>query len=140
MAKVAFIILRVLVGIAAFASMAITGVVIFVIGAFHLLKGGLGALADVVTIFASGLQKSPNTPPPDTNIPLPLTALSIFFLAMFVSVFLPGQKLFLHVVAVMALIAEAWEIWRVSTDPLANILYLPVIVLWAIYYAICLRR
>ena len=139
-AKVAFIILRILVALAALASLGFTAVIIFVIGAFNLAKGVVGAFASVAVQFATAFQKVPDAPPPDPAIPWPLTALAIFFLTMVISVFVPGQKIFLHVVAAMAVIAEAWEIWRVTHDPLSNILYLPVIILWAVYYAICLRR
>ena len=68
MAKIAFIILRVLVAIAALASLAATSLVILVIGFFNLAKGLLGAVFDVITVFASGFQKSPNTPAPNPDI------------------------------------------------------------------------
>jgi hypothetical protein len=136
----AFIILRVLVGIAAFVSLAVTGAMIVVIGFVNLLKGGLGAIWAVIVVFASGFRKSPTVPGPDPAIPLPLLGLLIFFLAMFASAFLPAQKYFLHIVAAMAVIAGLWEAWRIAMVPQSQVLYLPVIGLWAVYYAICLRR
>jgi hypothetical protein len=139
-AKVAFIVLRVLIGVAAVGSLAVTGAIILAISFVNLLKGGLGALGAVITIFASGFQKSPATPAPDPSIPLPLVGLLIFFLAMFASVFMPVQKVFLHIVAAMAVIAGVWEVWRVVHDPQAQIVYWPVIALWALYYVVCLRR
>jgi hypothetical protein len=65
--------------------------------------------------------------------------LAILFAAMFASVFMPGQKIFLHIVAGMALIAAVWEAWR-TFHATPEILYTPVIVLWAVYYALSLRR
>jgi hypothetical protein len=139
-AKVAFILLRIAVGIASLASLAVTGLVILVIAFFNLAKGFLGAIGAAVVTFASAFQKSPDVPDPDPGIPLSLIGLAIFFVTMFASVFTPGQKIFLHLVAGMALIAGIWEIWRVTHEPQAQVLYLPVIGLWMIYYAVCLRR
>jgi hypothetical protein len=138
-AKIAFGILRVLVGIASLASLAITGLLILVIGFFNLTKGLLGAVGSVITVFASGFQKNPPAPDPDPGIPLPLIGLAILFAAMFASVFMPGQKIFLHVVAGIALIAAIWEAWR-TFHATPEMLYTPVIVLWAVYYALSLRR
>jgi hypothetical protein len=134
------VILRILVAIGALASLAATSVVIFVIGFFNLAKGLFGAVGDVITVFASGFQKSPNTPAPNPDIPLPLIGLTILFAAMFASVFMPGQKIFLHIVAAMAVIAALWEAWRVANAPQTDMLYTPVIVLWIVYYVVCLRR
>jgi hypothetical protein len=139
-AKIAFIILRVLVAIASAASLAATSLVILVIGFFNLAKGLFGAVGDVITVFASGFQKSPNTPAPNPDIPLPLIGLAILFAAMFASVFMPGQKIFLHIVAGTAAIAAFWEAWRVANAPHTDMLYTPVIVLWIVYYVVCLRR
>jgi hypothetical protein len=139
-AKIAFIVLRVLVAIAALASLAATGLIILVIGFFNLAKGFLGAVGDVITVFASGFQKSPNTPAPNPDIPSPLIGLAILFGAMFASVFMPGQRIFLHIVAAMAVVAALWEAWRVANAPHTDMLYTPVIVLWIVYYTVCLRR
>lgn len=140
MAKIAFIVLQVLVGLAALASLAVTAVVIVVSNLFEFAKGGLKVIGAVVTIFASGFQKDPQVAPPDIGVALPMLGLLIYFLLMLISVFLPGQKIFLHVVAGMGVIAAGFEIWRVHTTPNSQVLYIPVIVLWAIYYGICLRR
>jgi hypothetical protein len=137
--KIAFGILRVLVGLASLASLALTGLIILVTGFFNLAKGLFGAVGSVITVFASGFQKNPPVPDPDPAIPLPLIGLAILFAAMFASVFMPGQKIFLHIVAAMALIAVIWEAWR-TFHATPEMLYTPVIVLWAVYYALCLRR
>ena len=102
-------------------------------------KGLLGAVGSVITVFASGFQKNPPAPDPDPGIPLPLIGLAILFAAMFASVFMPGQKIFLHIVAGIALIAAIWEAWR-TFHATPEMLYTPVIVLWAVYYVLCLRR
>ena len=46
----------------------------------------------------------------------------------------------LHIVAALSVAAGAWDIWRATTIPGHQTLYLPVIVLWFVYYAVCLRR
>lgn len=140
MAKVGFIILRVLIGIGAVISMAVTTLIILVIGFFNLMKGLLGVFGAVVVTFATAFQKSPTPADPDPNIPKPLIALLIFFFLMFASVFLPSQKIFLHIVAVMGVVAAAWEIWRVVHEPQTQAAYWPLIALWMVYYVICLRR
>jgi hypothetical protein len=134
------VILRVLVAIAAIVSLAATSVVIFVIAFVNLARGFLGAIGDVIVTFASGFKNSPNTPDPDAGIPLPLVGLAILFAAMFASVFMPGQRIFLHAVAGMALLAGAWEIWKLATIPNSPMLYTPVLILWVVYYVVCLRR
>jgi hypothetical protein len=58
---------------------------------------------------------------------------------MFASVFTPGQKIFLHIVAAMALAAAAWRIWTMVNHSDNQLYYLPVIALWFIYYGVCLR-
>jgi hypothetical protein len=43
---------------------------------------------------------------PDPDVPLPLFGLAILFAAMFASVFMPGQRIFLHIVAGIAILAK----------------------------------
>jgi hypothetical protein len=105
-----------------------------------LLKSGLKTIAAVVVIFASGFQKSPEAPGPSVEFSPLMLGVGITFLAIFASVFTPGQKVFLHIVAVLAILAAAWDIWRSTTTPAHPILFSPVIVLWFVYYVVCLRR
>jgi len=58
---------------------------------------------------------------------------------MFASVFTRGQKIFLHIVAAMALTAAAWRIWTMVNHSDIQLYYLPVIALWFIYYGVSLR-
>ena len=66
--------------------------------------------------------------------------MKITFVAIFASVFTPGQKILLHIVAVMAFGAAAWDVHRSTTTATHEILFLPVIPVWFVYYAVCLRR
>jgi hypothetical protein len=68
-----------------------------------------------------------------------LIALALVFLAMFVSVFFPGQKIFLHVLAGAAVISGIWRCWG-AANPEGIPIYLILIGIWSVYYAVCLRR
>jgi hypothetical protein len=138
--KVAFFILRLFVALGALVVLAGTMAVFLFDNLIGLIKVGVKTFVAVVTIFASGFQKSPAAPAPHVDFSPLLMGIVITFLAIFASVFTPGQKVFLHIVAVMAVFAGGWDIYRSSTTPNHEILYLPVIVLWFIYYGICLRR
>jgi hypothetical protein len=138
--KVAFFVLRLLVGIGAIAVLAGTLLVFLFDNFIELVKGGLKMIAAVVTVFASGFQKSPDAPGPAVIFSPLLAGIAITFLAIFASVFMPGQKIFLHIVAVMAVLAAAWDIWRSTATPTHPLLFLPVILLWFVYYVVCLRR
>jgi hypothetical protein len=138
--KVAFFILRFLVALGALVVLAGTLAVFLFSNLLGLLKNGVKVVAAVVTIFASGFQKSSTVPDPSVEISPLLMGIAITFVAIFASVFTPGQKIFLHIVAVMAFAAGAWDVWRSTNSPTHEILYLPVVVLWFVYYVVCLRR
>lgn len=138
--KVAFFILRLLVAIGAIAVLGGTLLVFLFDNFLGFMKSLLKTVAAVVTIFASGFQKSPDAPGPQVIFSPLLAGIAITFLGIFASVFMPGQKIFLHIVAALALLAAAWDIWRSSTDAGHPFLFLPVILLWFVYYAVCLRR
>ena len=140
MFKVAFFILRLLVALGALAVLAGTMAVFLLNNFIGLLRDGLKTVAAVVTIFASGFQKSPEAPAPSIELSPIMLGVGITFLAIFASVFTPGQKIFLHIVAVLAVFAAAWDIWRSTTTPTHPLLFSPVIVLWFVYYVVCLRR
>lgn len=112
--------------------------VIFLTGAFRLLKGGAYAGISATKLFASGFQKSDPAQPVPRLLSV-LSSASQLFLSMFASVFTRGQKIFLHIVAAMALAAAAWRIWTMVKHSDNQLCYLPVIALWFIYYGVCLR-
>ena len=140
MLKVAFFILRLAIAIGSLAVLAGTLAIFLFNNFIGLLKGGVKMIAAVVTIFASGFQKSPEAPGPSIAFSPLLMGIAITFVAIFASVFAPGQKIFLHIVAAMAFGAAAWDIHRSTTSATHEILFLPVILVWFVYYAVCLRR
>ncbi|HTB13759.1 MAG TPA: hypothetical protein VK752_19425 [Bryobacteraceae bacterium] len=140
MIKVAFFILRLIIALGAVAALAATLAVFFAENLIELIKGGAKMVVAVVTIFASGFQKSPEAPGPSVVVSPILAGLAITFLGMFASVFMPGQKIFLHIVAALSVGAAAYDIWRSTTVPGHQFLFMPLIVLWFVYYVVCLRR
>src|SRR5580704_2404074 len=86
-------------------------------------------------------QKSLSTQtPPEDLVPEPLVGRAIVFLAMLASVFTPRHKIYLHIVAAAAVIFGSWRLWSMAASPESPLMYLPVIALWFLYYAGCLRR
>jgi hypothetical protein len=138
--KVAFFILRLLVALGAIAVLAGTFLVFLVTNFLVFIGSLLKTIAAVVTTFATAFQKSPDAPGPTVVLSPLMAGLAITFLGIFASVFMPGQKIFLHIVAVLAILAAAWDIWRSATTPSHPLLFLPVILLWFVYYVVCLRR
>ncbi len=139
MAKAGFILLRVLTAISALLGLAGMILVILVTAAIELLKGGAHAIAAVVTLIASGFREERSWPAPDPLADAPLAGLAIVFLAMFISVFMPRQKVYLHIVAGATVVFGVWRLWTVSANPESPVFFLPMIGVWFLYYALCLR-
>lgn len=140
MIRVLFFILRLLVALGALAVLAGTLVIFVFLNFVEFLKDAADAVKSVVVLFASGFRNS-TVPPDSSTVFLPATiGLAITFGSMFVSVFLPGQKIFLHVVAVMSVAATVWDFWRAAHSEGSSALLWPVVLLWFVYYGICLRR
>ncbi len=140
MIRVLFFILRFLIALGALAVLGLTLAVFIALNFIELVKGGAAVLKSVVALFWSGFKDSTTPPEPSTVIPPAVIGIAITFLSMFVSVFLQGQKIFLHVVAVMSIDAGAWDFWRAAHSQGSDALLWPVILLWFVYYGICLRR
>lgn len=140
MIRVLFFILRLVIALGALAALGLTVAVFIAVNFFGLLKSIAAAITSVVVLFASGFKNSTTPPEPSIVFPPALVGLTITFVSMFISVFLPGQKIFLHVVAAMSLAAGIWDFWRAAHSQGSDALLWPVILLWFVYYGICLRR
>jgi hypothetical protein len=142
MHKVLFILLRVGIGIASLAALAGTVLAILVTGAFALLKGGGHIVRAMARLIVSGFRNAGPTPPTEQVISLPLAGLAILFMTMFTSVFTPRERIFLHILAGMTATATVWTVWTISANTSNNMPYLPfmlpVMVLWFVYYGVCL--
>jgi hypothetical protein len=140
MHKAFFIVLRVVTAVASIGAFVGTLVVIFFDSAFTLLRDGFHVFVFAVKLFASGFRNStPVTQSPHLISPA-LAALAILFMAMFVSVFTPATKIYLHIVAGMAVVAAVWRIHSMVINRENTLLYLPVIAFWFVHYAVCLRQ
>jgi hypothetical protein len=140
MAKAAFLFLRILTAIAVLGALTGTVLAILVTSAFTLLEDSATIFVVLAKLVTSGFRDGGSASPNERTIALPLVGLAILFLTMLTSVFTPGQKIFFHVVAAMSVAAAAWQIWIMVQTPGTPMLYLPVIALWFLYYAVCLRR
>jgi hypothetical protein len=138
--RVLFFILRLAIALGAVAVLGLTLAVFIALNFIELVKGGAAVFKSVVVLFWSGFKDSTPPPAPSTVIPPAVIGIAITFLSMFISVFLPRQKIFLHVVAAMSIAAGAWDFWRAAHSQGSDALLWPVILLWFVYYGICLRR
>jgi hypothetical protein len=103
------------------------------------MKEGVGVLGYVAALFTSGFTKG--TPPKDPAgwIVSPQQAgLAVLFVAMLFTLFHPGARIFLHVVAAMAAIAVIWYVRMMLTEAKLEILCVPLLVIWFLYYAVCI--
>ena len=140
MAQAAFILLRIVAGLVSLGALAVTILIIFFNAYVSLLKDGGHVLMILGRFLVSGLRDPGPAPPPHTPVPLSLFGLAVIFLVMFCSAFTPNQKIFLHITAAMAIAAAAWRIWSMIVTRDNQLIYLPVLALWFIYYILCLRR
>jgi hypothetical protein len=69
---------------------------------------------------------------------LPQAGLALLFVAMLVTLFLPGSKILLHLVAAVAALAVVWYARMLLTEAQLEILCLPLLLVWFVYYAMCL--
>jgi hypothetical protein len=140
MALAAFIALRILTALVSLSALAATSLVILANFFVAFLTDGGHFFVSLARFFASGLRDPGPMPPDSTPVPLPLLGLAAVFLLMFCSVFMPGQRTFLHLTAALAAVAAAWRVWVMIAARDSDPIYLPVIGLWLVYYIVCLRR
>ena len=101
-------------------------------------KESVGVLGYVAALFTSGFTKG--TAPKDPAgwvVSWPQAGLALLFVAMLVSLFLPEAKIFLHAVAAVAGLAVIWYVGMLLTDLKLEIVCLPLLVVWFLYYAMC---
>ena len=139
MLKGAFITLRVLTGIASLATFAGTMVLISHRSLPPPQRWRTRRNLGHKTLRLGFSKIRPAQPVPHL-LSLPLIGFATIFLSMFASVFTPGRKIFLHIVAALALAAAAWRIWIMVHKSDNQLYYLPVIALWFIYHGVCLRH
>ena len=137
--NVLFLLVRVTTGLMATGALLILLAIVCLRSGAAFAKESVGVLGYVAALFTSGFTRG--TPPRDPAgwvVSLPQAGLAILFAAMLVSLFLPGAKIFLHVVAVLAVLAVIWYVRMLLTEVKLEILCLPLVAVWYIYYALCI--
>ena len=134
-----FLVIRGLAGLASVGALLLLGAVVLLRSGLAFAKEGAGVLGYVLALFTSGFTKgTPPKEPAGWVIGLPQAGLVVLFVAMLVSVFLPGTRWLLHVTAVMAGLALLWYGQMLRTEPRLEILCLPFVAVWLGFYAVCL--
>jgi hypothetical protein len=133
-----FLLLRVLTGMMAVGALVILLAIVLLRSGAAFMKESVGVIGYVAALFTSGFTKgTPLKEPAGWIVSLPQAGLALLFVAMLVSSFLPGAKIFLHLIAVMAGVALIWYGRMMLTEAKLEILCLPLLVVWLFYYAMC---
>jgi hypothetical protein len=133
--------LRLVTGLLSIGGMVLISLLILLRSTWQFAKEGAGVLGYVAQLFTSGFTKG--TPPPEPAgwiASVPQIGLLILFATMLVSLFFPTTKTFLHVLAAATGVASLWYAWMLCTQVRVEIVCLPTLVVWFVYYAVCLKR
>jgi hypothetical protein len=136
--KTFFMILRITTGFMLVGGLLILLAIIVMRSAAAFAKESVGAIGYVATLFTSGFTKGTAPRTSGWVASLPQAGLALLFIAMFVTLFLPGTKIFLHVVAAGTALAVVWYARMLLTQPTLEVFCLPILVFWIIYYAMSL--
>lgn len=135
----AFLLFRCLTGLLLGAGLILLLLIMLLHSAANFMREGASVLGYVAALFTSGFTKG--TPPPDPRgwiTTLPQVGLALLFLAMQVSLFYPAAKPFLHAVAAFSLLALGWYARMMWTGWQLEILCLPALLTWWLYYGLSL--
>ena len=136
--KTLFLLWRVLTGLTATSALLILLAIVLLRSGAAFMKEGVGVVGYVAKLFTSGFTEgTPPKEPAGWVIALPQVGLASLFVAMIVSVFQPGARILLHVVAALTGVAVIWYVRMMLTEVELEILCLPLLVVWLIYYALC---
>ena len=136
--KLAFLFLKAATALSSVVALGILAIIVLLQSFATFAKESLGVLGALAVMLTSAFQKSPQVKDPTGwDISRPQIALGILFLSMLVSVFVPGAKIFLHTVAVMAALAVGGCLWISFATPRTELIYLPFLCVWFAYYLAC---
>ena len=136
--KTLFLLLRVTTGLMATSALLILLAIVLLRSAAAFAKESAGAVGYVASLFTSGFTKGTAPKAAGWVASLPQAGLALLFVAMLVTLFLPGAKIFLHVVAVLAALAVVWYVRMMLTEAQLEILCVPALAAWFCYYLMCL--
>jgi len=134
-----FSLVRVTTGLMVVGALVVLLLIILLRSGAAFLKESAGVLSYVAALFTSGFTKgTPPKAPAGWVISLPQAGLAILFVAMLITLFYPGAKIFLHLVAALAGVAAIWYVRMLLTEVKPEIFCLPLVAVWFFYYALCL--
>ncbi|GEM_PF-1803667 len=134
-----FQLVRYLIGLTLACGLLVVLLIVLLHSAANFAKEGVGVLGYVASLFASGFTAGTRPPEPRGWITsLPQVGLALLFVSMMATLFFPGAKVALHVVAAMAFVALIWFLRMMLMDLQLEILCLPFVLIWFIYYAWCI--
>jgi hypothetical protein len=100
--KTLFLLLRVTTGLRAIGALLILLAIVLLRSGAAFAKESAGALGYVATLFTSGFTQGTAPKAAGWVVSLPQAGVALLFVAMAVSLFLPGAKIFLHLIAALA--------------------------------------
>jgi hypothetical protein len=134
-----FNLLRILTGLLLTGAFFVLMLIVLLRSTLQFAKESAGVLAYVTRLFTSGFtQGTPPRDPAGWIVSAPQAGLALLFIAMLVSVFLPGTKILLHILAGFTGLALFWYLRMAMTGTQLEVLCLPAIAAWLAYYAMCL--
>lgn len=138
--KSLFLLLRILTGLSVSTALVLLLAIVLLRSGATFLKEGVGVVGYVAQLFTSGFTRGTTPPPPrGWIVALPQGALAALFITMILSLFHPDERILLHVVAAMAGVALVWYARMLLTNNVKlEILCLPLLAVWFLYYAMCL--
>jgi hypothetical protein len=140
MVHLLFLLVRILTGVTVSGALVIVLLIVFLHSAANFAKEGVGVIGYVAALFTSGFTKG--VPPPEARgwmVNVPQIGLAILFTSMLASLFLPGARTLLHVVAAMGAVTLIWYARMIFNGPQLEVLCLPLFPIWYVYYGLCLN-
>jgi len=136
--KALFLILRITTGLMATGALLMLLAIVLLRSGAACVKESAGAIGYVASLFTSGFTKGTAPKAAGWVVSLPQAGLALLFVAMLVTLFLPGTRILLHLVAALAGLTVVWYVRMQLTELRLEIFCLPLLVVWFIYYAMCL--
>lgn len=136
--KTLFLLLRVTTGMLAAGALLILLAIVLLRSGAAFAKESVGAIGYVGSLFTSGFTKGTAPKAAGWVVALPQAGLALLFVAMLVTLFYPGAKIYLHVVAALTGLAVIWYVRMLLTEVKLEILCAPLLVAWFCYYLMCL--
>ena len=136
--KTLFLLVQVVTGMMAVAALLILLAIVLLRSSAAFVKESAGAVGYVAKLFTSGFTQGTAPKQAGWVVSWPQAGLALLFVAMLVTLFYPGAKIFLHLVAVLSALAVVWYARMLLTEVKLEILCLPLLAAWFSYYLMCL--